>query len=83
MIPKDDFQLHDDMLIMALPDTDYGRAFLSRLKRWLEDKDDEYFLNFKISDDPLQADFRFKAGAIWMLKQVLNEPSRIRKQQLR
>ena len=81
MTPRDDLRERDDGLIAALPDSEFGRAFLSRLKEWLEQRDADYFLNFKICDDPLREDFRFKAGAIWMLKEVLNEPLRIKKEQ--
>jgi hypothetical protein len=72
--------LMDDQLIMTMPDTDYGRAFLSRIKSWLSEKDEDYFLTLRINNEDIRMDFRYKAGFIAALKQVLAEPTRIREQ---
>lgn len=72
--------LHEDHLIMTMPDTDYGRAFLFRVKSWLSERDEDYFLTLRINDEDIRMDFRYKAGFIAALKQVLNEPTRIREQ---
>jgi hypothetical protein len=81
MIPMpESLQLNEDHLIMTMPDSEYGRAFLSRVKSWLSERDEDYFLTLRISNEDIRMDFRYKAGFIAALKQVLNEPTRIREQ---
>lgn len=68
---------YEDQLIIALPNSDYGRVFLSRIEKWLQEADEDYFLSLKICDDDVRQDFRYKAGFIAALKKVLGEPKRV------
>ena len=71
---------HDRQLIIALPDSDFGRAFLSWVKDRLEDRQKDYFLLLKIDNDDIRNDFRFKAGFISALQEVLGEPERLKEE---
>ncbi|EFK95754.1 hypothetical protein LDC_2234 [sediment metagenome] len=81
-LPKDllSTREYDDRLIIALPESEYGRVFLSRIREWLDKADEDYFLSLKICDEDIRQDFRFKAGVIAALKRVLQEPDRLRKE---
>ena len=70
----------EDYLISEMPATEFGRAFLSRVKSWLSERDEDYFMTLRINDEDIRMDFRFKAGFIAALKQVLSEPNRIKEQ---
>jgi len=71
---------YEDSLIVALPESEYGRVFFSRVREWLDKADEDYFLSLRISNEDIRQDFRFKAGVIATLKRVLQEPGRLRRE---
>lgn len=71
---------YEDSLIAALPDSEYGRIFFARVRKWLTEADEDYFLSLRISNEDIRQDFRFKAGVIAALKRVLQEPERSRRE---
>lgn len=70
---------YEESLIAALPDSEFGRAFFSHLKHELEQRIKDYFLFFRICDEDLRDDFRYRAGFIAAMEWVLGEPERLRK----
>lgn len=79
--PRDTLSVkeYEEGLIAALPDSEFGRAFFSMLRKELETKVAEYFVQFKICNRDLRDDFRYRAGFIAAMKWVLQEPERLRK----
>jgi uncharacterized membrane protein YebE (DUF533 family) len=79
LLPDKEWQ---DQLIIAFPESDFGRAFLSRVKAWHDEASEDYFLSLKICDEDIKQDLRFKAGFLYALGKVLKEPERLRQNQI-
>ena len=63
-------------ILLTFPETEYGKVFLSVLRRELEAKEWAYDLHARICDDPLREDFRVKMGEIINLRWVLDLPNK-------
>lgn len=68
-------------LIISLPATEHGRALFAWLSQKIEKLDHKAEHAGKICDDPLLEDFRTQMGIKIGLKQVLNKPEKLMKEQ--
>ncbi len=63
-------------MLQAFPQSEYGKVFLTLIKGEVEDEQEAFDLSCKVSDDPIQDDWRFKLGLRAGLKRALNLPKK-------
>ena len=73
MRPLNNFEIE---IVKAFPGSQYGKVILALLEEEIREMEEDFDLNAKVSNDPINQDWRFKRGEIWGLKRAVNLPRR-------
>jgi len=66
-----------EILIINLPETEYGRALFAWINQEIESLEHKIDLSGKICNDPIKDDFRVQMGIKMGLKRVLRKPQEL------
>ena len=67
---------HELGILAAFPGSEFGKVFFRLLQHEINDEEETFDLNAKVSNDPINEDWRFKRGLIMGLKRALNLPNK-------
>lgn len=63
-------------MLQAFPQSEYGKVFLALVQGEIDEEEIAFDLSAKVSNDPIQDDWRFKLGLRAGLKRALNLPTK-------